>query len=57
MNVLRITERKIVKKIYGRKRKRTLESENKEEEDRKHITRGRYCSMCNIRSTKMVWSN
>jgi hypothetical protein len=31
MNVLRITERKIVKKIYGHKRKRTFENKNKEE--------------------------
>jgi hypothetical protein len=36
LNVLKITERKIVKKIDGRTRRRTLEDKNKEE-DRKHI--------------------
>ena len=32
--MLRITERKTVKKIYGRKRKGTLENENKEEKEK-----------------------
>ena len=55
--MLRITEMKTVKKVYGRKRNRTLENKNEEEEDRKHITRGRYCSMCKIHSTEMIWSS
>jgi len=58
MNVLRTTEMKTVKKIHGRKIKRTLENKNKEEEeDRKYITRGRYCSMCKIHSTEMIRSS
>lgn len=38
MNMLRITERKFVKKIYGRTRRTKLENKNKEEY-RKHIKR------------------